>query len=249
MKLSLFATLMAVSFNCAFAVEKDFSLNNIERLHRGKNQIVLTFDDGPTPGVTNRILDTLKKHDIKATFFVIGSKVKTSPELMKRIKEEGHIAANHSMNHPKLGDLGMFSWKKIIKEEVLETHELMKPYFHRQDRFYFRAPHASWESKLSKYLNKTDVGLLYQGPVLWDIGGEMERNGDQITKAADWACWSKKWTVDECLEGYLFETDELKGGVVLMHDLVSKSAEMLEKLIPELKDRGYEFVTLDDVQF
>lgn len=247
-KLMITAVLAATSMT-TFATEKEFSLGNIERLHRGKNQIVLTFDDGPTPGVTNKVLDILKKNEVKGTFFVIGSKAKTSPELMRRIKAEGHIVGNHSMTHPKLGDLGTFSWKKIIKAEVLNTHDVLLPYLQKDQRFYFRAPHASWDGKLSKYLNKTDIGAKYAGPVLWDIGGEMEREGDQITKAADWACWSKKWTVDECLEGYLFETDEVKGGVVLMHDLVSKSAEMLEKLIPELKDRGYEFVTLDDVQF
>ena len=76
----------------------------------------------------------------------------------------------------------------------------------------------------------------------------MEVEGDHYSKTADWACWSKKLTVDECLEGYLRETDEVKGGVILMYDLVSKSAEMLAKLISELKLCGYTFVTLEDAQ-
>jgi len=249
-KLSVLA-LTSLLMSSAFAqiINKEFANGNIERVHRGKNQIILTFDDGPTPGVTEKVLSVLKANQVKGTFFIVAQNAKRHPEIMNKIKAEGHLIGNHSMSHPKLGSLGFFSWKKVVKEEVLDAHEIIFPYMQPGQRFYFRAPHASWDSKISKYLNKTDVGAKYIGPVLWDIGGDMEVEGDHYSKTADWACWSKKLTVDECLEGYLRETDEVKGGVILMHDLVSKSAEMLAKLIPELKLRGYTFATLEDAQF
>jgi len=66
-------------------IDKDFNRNNIENLNQGKHEIILTFDDGPTPGVTEKILDTLKKYNLIGTFFIIGNKAVAYPHLMKRI--------------------------------------------------------------------------------------------------------------------------------------------------------------------
>jgi peptidoglycan/xylan/chitin deacetylase (PgdA/CDA1 family) len=65
------------------------------------NQIFLTFDDGPDPEITPYVLDVLKEHDIKATFFCVGENVKQNPELFKRIKADGHAIGNHTMRHEK----------------------------------------------------------------------------------------------------------------------------------------------------
>lgn len=225
---------------------KEFSEQNKERILRKQHKIVLTFDDGPTPGVTNKVLDVLNKYNVKGTFFVIGNNVKEQPGLMKRMINEGHIIGNHSMSHPNLADLGFF-WRKKLKEEVLGAHELLTPYMTNNKRLYFRAPMGAWESKLADYLNKDDVGSRYIGPLLWDIGGEMKREGDKVTKAADWACWAQNWTVDDCLEGYVTETVKHDGGVILMHDLRSKSVELLDKYLAEMTARGFQFLTLDEI--
>ncbi len=229
-------------------MNKEFNEQNMERILRGKNQISLTFDDGPTPEVTTKILDILQKYDVKATFFVIGEKVKQSPQIVERMVREGHLVGNHSMTHPNLADLGFF-WRKKLSEEVLGSHELLVPYLSNNKRFYFRAPMGAWESKLSHYLNKDSIGQKYVGPLLWDVGGEMKRDETTVYKAADWACWAKGWSVDDCLQGYVNETNKFKGGVVLMHDLRSKSAELLEKYLAETKSKGYEFITLDEIDF
>ena len=92
------------------AQNKEFNNRNQERLHTGKNEIVLTFDDGPTVGVTTKVLDVLKDYGIKATFFVIASKAKDQPAIMERIVNEGHIVANHSLSHHALKGLSCFSW-------------------------------------------------------------------------------------------------------------------------------------------
>ncbi|NOT78846.1 MAG: polysaccharide deacetylase family protein [Bacteriovoracaceae bacterium] len=229
--------------------DKDFSKNNMERLHRGHNEIVLTFDDGPTPGVTDKILDTLKENNVKATFFVIAEKAKDQPELMKRILNEGHIVANHSLSHHALKDLSFFSWKKTVKKEVLDAHEILAPYMTNSKNFFYRAPEGAWDGKYAGVLNQSEIGKQYIGPVLWDIGGAVEFKDGQYLQAADWACWSKKITVDECLSGYLYEAKKVKGGVVLMHDLRTQSAEMLAKFIPALEASGFTFKNLDDVNW
>lgn len=63
------------------------------------NHVFLTFDDGPTPGVTELVLETLQRHQAKATFFVIGKNVQQHPQLYQRIIDEGHAVGNHTMNH------------------------------------------------------------------------------------------------------------------------------------------------------
>jgi peptidoglycan/xylan/chitin deacetylase (PgdA/CDA1 family) len=230
-------------------VNKDFSRNNQERLHRGLNEIVLTFDDGPTPNVTNKVLDVLKEYNIKATFFVIAEKVQESPVLSKRIVDEGHIVANHSLSHHALKDLGFFSWKKTVKKEILDAHTILAPYMTNSKNFFYRAPEGAWEEKYAGLLNQSEIGKQYIGPVLWDIGGSVKVENGQYVEAADWACWSRKISIDDCLSGYVNEAKKTKGGVVLMHDLRIQSAEMLKKLIPSLLESGFTFKNLDDVNF
>lgn len=228
---------------------KDFSRGNLENIHRGHNEIVLTFDDGPTPGVTDKILDVLKEHNIKAAFFVVGTNVQENPNLMKRMVEEGHIVANHSMTHLPLKDLSFFGWKKKVRAEVYNAHQAIRPYLANSRHFYFRAPEGAWDGKYAAYLNQDVIGNDYIGPILWDIGGEVEIVNGQYHQAADWACWSRKISVDDCLAGYLYEAKKHKGGVVLMHDLRQQSVQMLAKFIPALTDAGFAFKTLDDVNW
>lgn len=229
--------------------DKDFSRGSFERIHRGNKEIVLTFDDGPTPGVTDKMLDVLKEFNVKAAFFVVGANVKAHPALMKRMVEEGHIVANHSMTHTALKDLSLFTWKKKVKSEVYDAHSVMVPYMTNSRHFYFRAPEGAWDAKYANFLNEDVLGKDYIGPVLWDIGGEVEVVNGEYRQAADWACWSRKITVDDCLSGYLYEARKYKGGVVLMHDLRIQSVQMLRKLIPTLEDEGFSFRTLDDVNW
>jgi len=262
MKTSLIVALMLISANSFAdfsgkiigaedknAQDKTFNKNNLERLHQGTNEIVLTFDDGPTPNVTTKILDTLKEHNIKATFFIIANKAKDYPAIMNRIVNEGHIVANHSLAHNALKDLSFFSWKKTVKREVLDAHTILAPYMGNGKHFYYRAPEGAWDDKYAKLLNEDSIGTQYVGPILWDIGGSVEVNNGQYVQAADWACWSKKISVDDCASGYIYEAKQKKGGVVLMHDLRPQSAEMLIKLIPALQNEGFTFKTLDDVKW
>lgn len=230
-------------------VDKDFSNKNIGSIHQGHKEIILTFDDGPVPGVTNKILDILADYEIKATFFVIGTNVKAHPELMQRIVDEGHIVGNHSMTHTPLKNLDPILWKDKVQSEVLDAHAVILPYLINNKHFYFRAPEAVWAQKYAEFLNESELGKEYIGPILWDIGGELELKNGEYKQAADWECWSKKVSVDDCMSGYLYEATQRKGGVVLMHDLRKQSIELLSKMIPELQDRGFTFSTLNDVEW
>ena len=229
--------------------DKAFYNTNQQSLHSGTNEIILTFDDGPTPGVTNKVLDILKDHGVKGTFFVVAKNAQMYPDLMKRIHREGHIVANHSLSHKPLRDTTSSNWKKNLYNEIFGAHEILAPYMTGK-HFYFRAPEGAWDKKYAGFLNSTGTGLKYIGPIFWDIGGDVAKNNKgQYLRAADWACWSKKISVDNCLAGYLYEARSKRGGVVLMHDIRQKSAEMLQRFIPSLKQNGFTFTTLDDVDW
>lgn len=95
-----------------------------------KNDLFLTFDDGPTPDVTEKVLDLLKMYDAKATFFCIGDKVKANPEIYKRIIDEGHAVGNHSIKHTKRHYCNSKSYLEEIRDasKIIDSKLFRPPY-------------------------------------------------------------------------------------------------------------------------
>lgn len=216
-----------------------FNLDNTKK-------IVLTFDDGPGRG-TEQILNTLKKYNIKATFFALGKQIIKHPEITRRIVSEGHTLANHSYSHDMLTNNIYADDKSLLLKELIATHEQIKKYVHPgKQQFYFRAPYGSWLQNVSNVLNQNSEIRKYIGPVCWDVGRNIEYNNGQIVNAADWECWNKKNNLspEQCAYGYYNKIQEIGGGVVLMHDIHQKTADMVDKLIPALLAKGYEFIDL-----
>ena len=88
----------------------------IDRVETDKKVVALTFDDGPDPQFTPPLLDVLKKHNARATFFVMGNKAEAHPQILKRMAAEGHEIGNHSYSHPDFNNLKKRpSWRKSIK--------------------------------------------------------------------------------------------------------------------------------------
>ncbi len=210
--------------------------------------IALTFDDGPTPKVTNAILSILDEYNVPATFFVIGKKAKTHTSLIERAFHDGHIIANHSYSHKYIGKVSKWKFRQVVKEEFFNAHKVIEPYLGNSIHPYYRAPGASWKDKAATIINKTAIGKDYIGPVMWNVGGEVHKNSQGVyTSAADWACWSKKMSVNQCLEGYINRTEKTQGGIVLMHDLNPKTISLLRQYIPVMLKKGYTFVKLSTV--
>lgn len=200
----------------------------------------LTFDDGPSVDVTPKILDVLKKNDVKATFFVLGSEVEKSQnqkEILKAIKAEGHAIANHGYCHryDVLYPNGVVDTDTFIND-MKKSEDIMKSVlgqdFHTRV-IRFPGGHGSWDtSKVDEALEKE--GYAY---IDWNtLSGDAEANNR---------------SVDE-LEGELAKTvSDLEGNndviVVLMHDKSGKetTAESLDDNIKYLKSLGYEFRTLE----
>ena len=212
---------------------------------REAHAIALTFDDGPG-GHTPDVLNTLKAHNVKATFFVVGNAAKVRHDVLARIANEGHLLANHSASHPMLSASFDAEPEKLI-EQIRITHNEIAPFMKPGDKFYFRAPYGYWRSAHARILNADPMLKNYVGPIYWDIGGQISMRDGYIMSAADWDCWRHKWTAQTCAKGYLREIRRSDGGVVLIHSLYAKSAEMTDTIIEAMQEEGYRFVRLDEV--
>lgn len=228
---------------------------------RGTKKIVLTYDDGPTPGVTAPLLDLLRKYNIKATFFMLGASVAGQEKTLRQMRADGHILANHSYDHSNLSKNLYYLDLNALLLQVRGSNHKLKPFMNPAHRMYFRAPYGAWTASHAAKLNQMRDVRDYIGPVFWNAGGAIAPAGtrptsaSQIQAAADWDCWTNNpakniypLSVDVCTAGYFKEITRKGGGVVLMHDKSIKTVQMSAKLIPMLIDAGYEFVNLDDLR-
>lgn len=182
-------------------------------------EIALTFDDGPDPRATPKILDMLDQEDVKATFFVVGKMVEKYPELLRRIWKEGHDIGNHTYSHPDLTKLS----KENILEELDKTRIVIKKITGR-DTYLFRPPGG-------RYSNKVIVAATLSGykMILWtDYPG-------------DYGCPSGELIYQRTVSG---AEDE---GIILLHNGLDTTLEALPKIISELKKNKYRFVTISQL--
>ncbi|MGE8203058.1 delta-lactam-biosynthetic de-N-acetylase [Heyndrickxia sp. NPDC080065] len=183
--------------------------------------LYLTFDNGYENGYTPKVLDVLKKEKVPAIFFVTGHYLKSKPELVKRMVNEGHIVGNHSWSHP---DMTQISDEKL-KEELKRVKEETARITTQKEMHYLRPPRGILSERTMQLANQE--GYTH---VLWSIA-------------------FKDWNVDQ-QKGWKYSYDNIMaqvhpGAVMLLHTVSKDNAEALEKVIKDLKARGYTFKSLD----
>jgi peptidoglycan/xylan/chitin deacetylase (PgdA/CDA1 family) len=180
----------------------------------GPGTVCLTFDDGPDPDHTPRLLDALNEHDVPAIFFLIGYKAEAHPAIVRRIVDEGHVVGNHSYGHPRPGQIG--AWGLVA--EALRTQDLLAENVGRGPRL-FRPPYGSLSPcKLA------GLWLARQTVVLWN------------TDPKDFAVSSS----DE-LRDWVLRHPLLGGEIVLLHDCWPYAADVIPALAAGVRDRGLSF--------
>ena len=209
-------------------------VNNIYNGDEGK-RVFLTFDDGPTEEVTTHILDILDKYNIKATFFVLGNRVKANPEILQREYNSGHYIANHGYSH---------KYSKIYKsvdsilDEYNKTEQAIRDALGNQEyaSHLFRFPGGSHggpyekiKKKARKELNEKGIAYLDWSALTYDAEGA--KTEKEILK-----------NLKETMNGW----DNV---VILMHDSADKKItyESLEAVIKYLQEKGYAFKNMYDL--
>lgn len=216
-------------------IKKTFS-NYIWDIPNNENKIYLTFDDGPTPDVTEWVLDELKKNQAKATFFCIGKNIESNPDLFKKIINNGHAIGNHTFNH-------LNGWKTSTKEYIENSnhwsvvrkqkaknrkqtaeHRLQNTNckLNTEHCLLFRPPYGKIKSSQSKKLRQLGYKI-----IMWDV---LSADFDQTI------------TPEKCLENVI--QNVVSGSVIVFHDSV-KAYKNLEYVLPRslqvLKKRGFTF--------
>ncbi|WP_411766781.1 polysaccharide deacetylase family protein [Winogradskyella sp. A3E31] len=220
-----------------------------------EKELYLTFDDGPTPEVTDWVLEQLKSYNAKATFFCIGSNINKYPDVFAKILEDGHAVGNHTYNHLK----GWKTTSKLYLEDVKAAQEIIddsiKKYevgsgkveagswkleaknqddsleeskiVNRQSSIanLFRPPYGKFKSKQSKALQKLGYKV-----ILWDV------------LSFDWDATVSEVT---CLNGVLSSTK--KGSIIVFHDSLKAKRNLmyvLPRLLEYYSERGFNFKSI-----
>ncbi len=191
---------------------------------KDKKTIYLTFDAGYENGYTPAILDTLKKHNVKVTFFVVGNYLKTSPDLVKRMLSEGHIVGNHTFTHP---DMSKISNMDSFKKEMVSVEDLFKEITGQDMQKYYRPPQGKYSVNNLKQANELGYKTIF-----WSLA------------YVDWY-QDKQPTKQQAFEKLIPRIHP--GAIVLLHSTSKTNSEILDELLTKWEDEGYKFGTLSEL--
>ena len=186
--------------------------------------LYLTFDAGYENGCTEKILDTLKKHQVSAAFFLVGNYIQRNADLVRRMVEEGHIVGNHTMHHY---DMSKISDKETFAKELRDLEALYKETTGQELPKYYRPPQGIYSEENLKMAQE----LGYK-TVFWSLAYVDWNNDAQPTAG-------------EAFAKLLPRTHS--GAVVLLHSTSKTNAEILDELLTKWEEEGYRFGTLDEL--
>ncbi|WP_299364941.1 polysaccharide deacetylase family protein [Winogradskyella sp.] len=204
--------------------------NFVWNINTSNKELYLTFDDGPTPEITEWVLQTLKAYNAKATFFCIGKNIESNPEIFQNILKENHSVGNHTYDHLK-------GWKTKTKMYVgnieltdsvitFQVQNSKLPNDHSLGTLkLFRPPYGKFKTKQSKKLQKLGYRI-----ILWDV------------LSYD---WDKSVSEDMCFKNVVSAAKE--GSIVVFHDSIKASRNLkytLPKVLDHYTEKGYKFKAL-----
>lgn len=191
--------------------------------NKEKKNIYLTFDEGYEAGYTSQLLNILKENEVKATFFITAHYVNSQPDLVKQMIEEGHIVGNHTVNHKSMPDLN----NEKIKTEVMDLHQVVQEKFGYEMK-YIRPPKGEFSENTLQVTNQ----LGYK-TVMWSFAYE-DWNEDKQPEEGS----SKKKILDNLHNGE----------IMLLHGNSKTNTNVLDSVIKEARNMGYEFKSLDEFE-
>ena len=186
--------------------------------------LYLTFDAGYENGCTEQILDILKKQEVSAAFFLVGNYIQRNGDLVRRMVDEGHTVANHTMHHPDMSAIGE---KTAFAKELQDLEDLFRDATGKELPRYYRPPRGVYSEE-----NLRMAKELGYKTVFWSLAYVDWNNDAQPTR-------------EEAFSKLLPRTHN--GAVVLLHSTSKTNADILEELIGKWKDMGYRFGTMEEL--
>lgn len=197
---------------------KHLFFNQVWNIPNSENTIYLTFDDGPTPEITEKVLEILDKNQIKATFFCIGDNVRKHPEIVQKIISKQHSVGNHTYSHLK-------GWNTPTKTYISNTEACrmkLNSQFTIQNSQIFRPPYGKISPWQSYKLRKLGYKI-----IMWDV----------VSKDYDASI-----SAEMCYENVIKNVSS--GSIIVFHDSLKAKENIfnsLEKTIETLKNKGFNF--------
>lgn len=186
--------------------------------------IYLTFDAGYENGCTEQILDTLKKHDVPAAFFLVGNYLEQNPELVKRMVTEGHTVGNHTYHHP---DMSKISDKAAFTKEMKDVESLYKEITGEEMKPYYRPPQGKYSTSNMEMAKELGYHTFF-----WSLA------------YVDWY-QDKQPSHEEAFDKLLNRIHP--GAIVLLHNTSQTNGEIMDELLTKWEEMGYRFGTLDEL--
>ena len=218
---AMFALVNAPAVAEASATDRQLPIYCVQR---DQKMLAISFDAAWGNEDTQQLIDILGKYNVKATFFVVGNYIQTSPDLVKRMVEEGHIVGNHTFHHPdmsKISDLASF------QEEIHSLEALYQETTGQEMKKYYRPPQGKYSENNLKMANE----LGYK-TVFWSLA------------YVDWYV-DKQPSKEEAFSKLLPRIHP--GAVVLLHSTSKTNSEILDELLTKWEEEGYTFGTLDEL--
>ena len=191
---------------------------------KSKNVIYLTFDCGYENGNTEPILDALKKHNAKATFFVVGHFLESAPDIVKRMEAEGHAVGNHTYHHP---DMSSISDMTSFQKEMDDVASLYQTVTGKEMIKYYRPPQGKYSTKNLEMAKELGYHTFF-----WSLAYVDWNVDDQPTK-------------EEAFDKLL--TRIHPGAIVLLHSTSKTNGEILDELLTKWEEMGYTFAPLSEL--
>ncbi len=192
--------------------------NIISKIETEQKLVALTFDDGPVTSVTEDILQVLRDKKVTANFFVVGKKVERSPELLKKIIEQGHLVGNHSYSHKRM----IYEDYQAYKHEIEYTDRLIRNEGY-SGPIHFRSPFGKKLFVVPYILSEMD-----KLNIIWNVDPK------------DYKATSEYDIVEHISE------QTTPGSIILLHER-SITAKSLPLIIDVLREKGFEFATIDQL--
>ena len=185
-------------------------LRSVNKLPNSKDEVMITFDDGPHPLYTGKVLDLLAKREVKALFFMIGERALANPALVKRVADEGHTIGIHSMNH---NIRFTFASSRVVKEDLSKCKELLERISGREVNL-FRPPFGVTNPNIAKAVK--EIGLVCVGWSIRSLDTVIRSNNKVVNRVGN---------------------KLLPSGIILLHDSLPTSVEVLDGVLEKIRQR------------
>lgn len=210
------------SHNFSGLAGRSVTVNSIADLKLGYHEVVLTFDDGPMPGRTENILKVLDNAGVKATFMMVGQMARSYPALVREVAAHGHTIGTHTQSHANLAHLSPAAAEAQIDGGIKSVSAALVPSMHSVAPF-FRFPYLASTAALRRQLAARGIVVIDA-----DIDSKdyFQSTPDQVRKRT------------------MARIEQRGSGIILMHDIHPRTAQMLPALLADLKTKGYKVVRL-----